>query len=86
MWLKVHKTYRGGKSAFDYIQIDKNTDQEEEARNWAERSPGGKNYGWEVHWEEVSRPPNPWLIKEIISAKNRILNTTAWITELEKSL
>ena len=86
MWLKVHKTYRGGESNFDYIQIDDNDDKEECAKDWAEKSPGGHNYGWKVFWEEVQKPPEQWLNKAIVSADIMILAAKEYKAMLETFL
>ena len=68
MWLKVYKTYRGGRSKDDYIKLPKDADKDdrkEYAVLWAENSPGGENYGWMVHWEPVDSPPLEWLRREL---------------------
>ena len=67
-WYKVYKTYRNGKSEIDYFEIPKYSKKdsvEEIAITWAEKTPGGENYGWRVYWEGVKKPSKKWLKKEI---------------------
>ena len=86
MWLKVYKTYRGGRSNFDYIEVDdydKPEIQEEMSRDWAENTSGGSNYGWTVYREEIDRPPLEWINKEILSCYDGISNLEDKIEELK---
>ena len=74
-WYKVYKTFRGGKSEIDYIQVPKYARKnvvEEFAIDWAESISGGRNYGWRVHWSYVKKPPKKWLKKEIQRMKDNI--------------
>jgi hypothetical protein len=74
-WLKVYKTFRGGRSKDDYIRLPDVMDADdikEAAENWAERAPGGENYGWTVHWEPVDKPPIEWIDKKIEGLERRI--------------
>lgn len=68
MWLKVFKTFKGGRSQDDYIELpdgEKEEYHQDYAISWAEDSPGGENYGWVVHWKAVEHPPLEWLRKEL---------------------
>jgi len=68
MWLKVYKTFRGGKSEDDYIKLpddEKEQFYQDYAISWAEKTRGGENYGWIVHWEPVEYPPIEWLEAEL---------------------
>lgn len=66
-FLKVYKTFRGGRHDGWVIVPDWAEDPEDIeylAKNWAEKTPGGDNYGWTVHWE-FGTPPIEWLEKEL---------------------
>jgi len=95
MWLKVYKTFRGGRSKDDFIEVPDDCDdedQKEAAKDWAERTDGGHAYGWTVYWEPKTPPPE-WVEKKIASLRRR---SSDYITasaksrlkanELEKSL
>lgn len=74
-WYRVYKTFRGGKSQYDYLEVPKYTklkDVKDYAEDWAENTPGGHNYGWTVYWKKVRRPPKKWFQKEIEILKRQI--------------
>jgi len=71
-WLRVRKSYQGGTSSFDYIMLHPDDTAEEAARSWANRSPGGSNYGWTVHWTPVEMPPVEWIDSKIASLEKKI--------------
>lgn len=81
VWLKIHKTFRGGRSKPHYIELDPSEesdyDSKEEyhkelATDWAEGADGGHNYGWRVYWEEIDKPPQEWLVKHIKGLKDTL--------------
>jgi hypothetical protein len=71
-WLRVWKTFRGGVSKPDYIMLHPDDDERESARNWADRTVGGSNYGWTVHWKPVDMPPIEWIDKKIEGLERQI--------------
>ena len=85
IWLKVRKHYRGGRSKNDYLLSDPDPErQEENAKDWAEHSEGGHCYGWTVYWEEVEKPPEEWLKKEIASVPEKIEDSKKRIRALTR--
>jgi len=73
-WLKVWKTFRGGMNE-GYIMCNKSSDEEDfeaYARDWAEKSSGGHNYGWVVHWKEVDKPSPEWIHREQVKLNSRL--------------
>jgi len=71
-WYAVHKTFRGGTSKVDYIEVPNYSRKDivkDEARVWAERSPGGHDYGWTVYLKRVKKPPKKWLNSRIKQLK-----------------
>ena len=88
-WLKVHKTFRGGRSKDHFIEVVDNCSSDEQgdiAREWAEESEGGHNYGWTVYWKVVNFPPIEWLEKEIEWMQHK--STAHWnaFTHLRKEV
>ena len=83
-WLKVRKSYQGGTSPDDYIILHPNDNPEEAARSWANKSPGGHNYGWTVHWSPVDSPPVEWIDKKIASLEKRIKVIDLNVKTMEK--
>ena len=86
-WLKVYKTFRGGRSKDDYMMLPdamEADDIKEAAENWAERTSGGENYGWVVHWEPVDKPPIEWIDNKIESLERQIEIIDKNITTYEK--
>ena len=76
-WYKIHKTYRGGGSPIDYIEVPKGTKKDEVkeiAEAWAERRSGGGEAGWTVYWKRVNKPSQKWLSQEITLLHRKIDN------------
>ncbi len=87
MWLEVWKYFKGGKSKMDYLEVSDGASrphQEDEAKYWAERVPGGENYGWTVYWEEVDCPPLDWLEKRMVSLRERSIEYVELSVKLRK--
>lgn len=85
MWIKVYKTFRGGRSADDYLLLDESFTEDEvqeEAISWADKTSGGSNYGWKVYWEEGT-PTLQWLNDEIDSATATIEGAQDYINLLK---
>jgi len=87
-FLRVRKTFRGGEHKGwvlvpDWAQSPE--DIEWLARNWAEKSPGGHNYGWTVHWE-FGTPPKIWLENELRAAKIHVKQKKSYVKLVEKAL
>jgi len=75
-WYRVYKTYRGGKSDYDYIEVPNRTPLEavqDDAEYWAENTSGGHNYGWTVYWKKVRKPPKKWIQDKIYNLKDDIV-------------
>ena len=93
-WYKVWKTFRGGQypskgKLAEYIEVPKGTlldDVEEYARSWADNTPGGHNYGYEVYWKRVSRPSRIWLKTKRDSLKETIQERLDYIRKLQLML
>ncbi len=83
-WLRVWKTFRGGVSKPDYIMLHPDDDEKECAENWAEKAPGGHNYGWTVHWKSVDAPPIEWIDNEIKGLERQIKAIDTHIVTYEK--
>jgi len=67
-WYRVYKTFRGGRSPIGYFSVPKYSNKDRvkgEACGWAENTPGGENYGWEVYWSRIKKPSKKWLKQEI---------------------
>ncbi len=74
-WYRVYKTFRGGKSPIDYIEVPKYSRTnivKSHAEEWAENTDGGHCYGWTVYWKKVKMPSKKWLLEEVKSLKNNI--------------
>ncbi len=74
-WYRVYKTFRNGQSKISYFEVPKYSKKdivEDYARDWAERTSGGHNYGWTVYWSRVKKPSRKWLIYKIESLKQDI--------------
>ena len=71
-WLKVWKTYKGSeRSGYTTVESYDEKEKEKAARMWAEKTPGGHNYDWAIHWEEVEKPDQEWLQKEYDRLKRK---------------
>ena len=69
-FLKVWKTFQGGQHEGWVIVPEwakEPADIKWLAKNWAENSIGGYNYGYTVHWE-FDTPPMEWLQEELKKA------------------
>lgn len=89
-WYRVHKTFRGGQypskgELTEYIEVPRGTllnDVKEYAESWADRTPGGHNYGYRVYWKRVSRPSRTWLNRECSKACESIKRSQNYIKDL----
>jgi len=93
-WYRVYKTFRGGQypskgKLAEYIETPKGTsldDVKDYAEEWADRTPGGHNYGYQVYWNRVSRPSRAWLKSRCGDLKESIREKQNYLKKLESIL
>jgi len=84
-WYKIWKTFRGGESPVDYMEVPKYTkikDVCDYAEEWADSTGGGENYGWRVYYNKVRRPSKVWIKNQIQKQRNYLKSNIKYIEEL----
>ena len=88
-WYRVYKTFQGGcypSKNNEYIEVPKGTrlgEVQGYAEEWADRTPGGHNYGYRVYWTRVSRPSKVWLKGRCSDLKKSIAYEENQLKKLE---